>query len=261
MKLIPLPTGPFRKWPFFQPHEIEQMAADDLRAHQLLPDRPREVDVDSLVQKQFGFSPTYLDPGEGILGYIRFGPREPEVIIIAETLAEIGSDTTEHRRRSTLAHEIGHGRLHAGPFTELVQAKRAGCATEYVRAPDTQHPAFACRTADIREQETAGAPALSGLAAWERMAEWQANRYMAAVLTPARLVRLAVGESLGATEAHTKIALDEAQRTRLAPHISRLFNVSRQLAACRLAELFPESAAGQGDLFTFQAPPLRVAGF
>lgn len=233
------------------------MAADDLRARQLLPDRPREVDVDSLVQKQFGFTPTYRDPGEGILGYIRFGPKKPEVIIIAEALAELGSDTTEHRRRSTLAHEIGHGRLHAGPFTELVQAKRAGCATEYVRSPDSQRPVFACRTTDIRDQESAGAP---GLAAWERMAEWQANRYMAAVLAPARLVRLAVGEQLGATEAHAKITLDEPQRTRLAPHLSRLFNVSRQLASCRLAELFPESAAGQGDLFAFQAPPPRAAG-
>ncbi len=256
-----LTTGPFRKWPFFQPQEIEQIAADDLRAHQLFPDRPREVDVDSLVQKLFGFTPTYLDPGEGILGYIRFDEKKPKVIIIAEALAELGSDTTEHRRRSTLAHEIGHGRLHAGPFTELVQAKHSGYASEFVRSPGTTRAAFACRTADIRDQELAKSPALSGLAQWERMAEWQANRYMAAVLTPARLVRIAIGDLLGATEAHAMIALDEAERTSFTPHLSRLFNVSRQLASCRLAELFPESAAGQGDLFTFQNQPPRAAGF
>lgn len=261
MKLTSLPTGPFRKWPFFQSDEIEQMAADDLRAHRLFPDRPREVDVDSLVQKLFGFTPTYLDPGDRILGCIRFGAKKPEVIIIAEELAEIGSETTEHRRRSTLAHEIGHGRLHAGPFTELVQAKRGGSATEYVRSPDSCRPAIACRAADIREHELAGAPGLSGLSTWERMAEWQANRYMAAVLAPARLVRLAVGEQLGVTEIHAPIALDETQRTQLAPQLSRLFNVSRQLAVFRLAELFPEPAADQGDLFAFQAPSPRAAGF
>lgn len=258
---LTLPTGPFRKWPYFEAQEIERMATDDLRAHRLLPDRPREVDVDSLVQKLFGFTPTYRNPGEGILGYISFNEKKPDLIIIAEALAELGCNTTDRRRRSTLAHEIGHGRLHAGPFIELAQAKRSGFSTEYVRSPGTNQAAFACRTADIRDLEHAQPPALSGLAQWERMAEWQANRYMAALLAPARLVRLAIGERLAAPEAHAKLDLNEAQRTAFTLQLSEQFNVSRQLASCRLAELFPESADGQGDLFTFPNQPPRAAGF
>ncbi|MFH1496529.1 MAG: hypothetical protein ABII82_01770, partial [Verrucomicrobiota bacterium] len=227
-------------------------------ANQLLPDQPREVDVDSLVQKLFGFTPTYTDPGDGILGFIRFDEAKPAVIIIAESLAKLGSDTTEHRRRSTLAHEIGHGRLHAGPFTELVQAKRSGYATELVRSPGTTQASFACRAKDIRDNERDKSPALSGLAQWERMAEWQANRYMAAVTAPARLVRMAVAEALHTSDEHAHFALTAELRARLAPEISERFNVSRQLADIRLAELFPEPT-GQADFFTLSAPPREAA--
>ena len=246
MKLIPQTTGPFRKWPFFETQEIEKSAVDDLRTCGLLPAEPGAVDIERVVKALFGFDPVYTDPGEGVMGYIRFGPTKPEAIIIHESLTDLaGGPTLEHRLRSTLAHEVGHGRLHVGPFTELFQAKKTGCATEWVRSPGTHHTAFLCRASDIRDGETTRGP---GLATWERMAEWQANRYMAAILTPARLISLAVRSVLGCPEGHTRLALTEAQRAALAPEISRLFNVSRQLASIRLSELFPNPEA-QGDLF------------
>jgi nitrite reductase/ring-hydroxylating ferredoxin subunit len=247
MKHIPLGSGPFRKWLFFQQDEIEKIATDDLRVQGLLPQRPEPVNIDRLVTKLFSLDPIYEDAGDGVLGFIRFGSSKPEKIILHASLGEIGDATTEHRRRSTLAHECGHGRLHVVPFTELVQAKRAGHGTEWVR--DATHRAqFLCRSGDVREGEGAKPPPPSGVAAWERMAEWQANRYMAAVLAPARLVRLAVGEELGLREAHVEIRLEAARRDALAPLIARQFNVSRQLAACRLSELFP-AADAQALLF------------
>ncbi len=247
MKHVPLSSGPFRKWLFFQQDEIEKIATDDLRAHGLLPERPAPVNIDRLVAKLFGLDPVYEDAGEGVLGFIRFGATKPEKIILQAALGEIADATREHRRRSTLAHECGHGRLHVVPFTELVQAKRAGRGSEWVR--DSRHHAnFLCRGGDVRETEGARPPPLSGLAAWERMAEWQANRYMAAVLAPARLVRLAVDELLNVREAHVELRLEADRRERLAPEIARRFDVSRQLAACRLSELFPAPDA-QGLLF------------
>ena len=246
MKLIPQATGPFFKWPFFEKHELEKIAIDDLRACRLLPEAPGPVNIESLVKALFGFDPVYTNPGEGIMGFIRFGPKKPESIIIHEELTALdGGPTVEHRFRSTLAHEIGHGRLHVAPFTELFQAKQTGYATELVRSPGTRKPTFLCRASDIRDGESARGP---GLANWEHMAEWQANRYMGAILTPARLVSQAVRDALGLTDPYTSLALTEAQRAALAPEISRLFNVSRQLASIRLSKLFPNPEA-QGDLF------------
>lgn len=246
MRYVKQQSGTFTEWPFFQPHEIEKSAVADLRTCGLLPETPGEVDVDSLVQSLFGFSPTYTDPGEGVLGYIRFGTRRPETIILHQALGDLNAGaTTEHRRRSTLAHEIGHGQLHCGFFTELMQAKKAGISTERVRNPKAS-ATFLCRTGDIRDGE---AGAFSGLPTWERMAEWQANRYMAAVLVPAGLARMKIATALGLTadDTHSRIALNPADCDALAPGLAECFNVSRQLATCRLRELFPASA--QEDLF------------
>ena len=132
MKHIPLPAGPFKSWPFFQPDEIEQTATDDLRTHGLLPTQPAPVNIDKLVRSLFGFDPIYEDTGEGVLGFIRFGLTRPEKIILHVSLGSLDSETTEHRRRSTLAHECGHGRLHVAQFTELMQAKHSGRASKVV---------------------------------------------------------------------------------------------------------------------------------
>lgn len=242
MKHVQLATGPFKLWPFFQPQEIETIAADDLRSLGLMPDRPSEVNVDQAVVKLFGFDPVYEDAGAGVLGFIRFGTAKPEKILLHSSLAEIGDITLERRRRSTLAHECGHGRLHVGPFTELMQAKKAGHGTERVRDP-RHHANFICRSDDVRDNECEKPPAVAGPARWERMAEWQANRYMACMLAPADLVRMAVADLLAVDSVATVIALDATGRAALAPEISRCFNVSRELAGIRLEELFPASGA------------------
>lgn len=205
------------------------------------------MNIDRLVEKALGLTPEYEDADEGVLGFIRFGTQKPEKIILHTHLGELGDETRERRRRSTLAHECGHGRLHVGPFTELMQAKKAGHGTERVRDP-SRPAAFLCRSTDVRDDESDRPPALTGLAAWERMAEWQANRYMACVLAPARLVRAAVADELNVVAAHAAIALNADQRAQLAPKISRCFNVSRELAGIRLQELFP-ATGGQSDLF------------
>lgn len=245
MKLLPLPSGPFKYWPFFEPHEIESSATTASRAHGVYPERPGPVNIDTLVVKLYGFDPVYEDAGDGVLGFIRFSTTKPEKIILHASLGELGSDTTEHRRRSTLAHEIGHGQLHTGMFTELMQAKKAGHATERVRSP-AHTASLLCRASDVRDHESKRP--LAGSTTWLERAEWQANRYMAALLVPAGLARIAVADLLGGRPEHAPINLEPVQCDLLAPEVGRLFNVSRQLAAVRLSELFPPAQA-QGDLF------------
>ena len=236
MLYITQSTGPFHKWPHFYSDEIEDAAVNDLRVHHRLPTVPGEVNLDSLVADLFGFTPTYGRPGRGILGQICFSPDRIEKIIIDETLGELSaSPTVEHRRRSTLAHEIGHGRLHRLPFTALALARQSGRPNAFVRYPRAvrQHAYF---SGELRNDGFAPAehPEI-----WERKAEWQANRFMAALLTPACLVELTTRDFLELRDPRQPIHLDSGPRRELAVEVSRIFNVSRQFAALRLDTLFP----------------------
>lgn len=240
-------TGLVRKLPFFKIQTLEKIATGDLHSAGLLPGEPGPINVELLVERLFGLEPVYRDLGPGILGCIRFSASKPEEIAIHEALTDLnGGPTLEHRFRSTLAHEIGHGRLHAGFYAELMRNQATGCAPELVGTPETPRPSIACRASDIRDGESTQQP---GLADWERILEWQANRYMGALLAPARLVSLAVRDALEQRDPHTILRLSERQRTALAPSISQLLNVSRQLATIRLSELFPDPEP-QGDLFS-----------
>ena len=243
MKHIPLQAGPFKKGPFFEPDEIEKMAVADLKQTGLLPQEPRAIDVDALARKLFSFDLTYAETGDGILGYISFGPRGPEKITINSDLADLTTGlTTEHRRKSTATHEVGHGRLHAGPFIELALAREHGIFGEFVRNASLQ-PLRACRSQDIRDGELAKVPRLQG---WEAMAEWQANRYMAAALAPARLLQRAVTGLRHGAGVHS--GLDAEEREDLVPAVSEIFNISKKLARNRMAELFPPAGA-QREMF------------
>ena len=75
------------------------------------------------------------------------------------------------------------------------------------------------------------------------------NAIGGAILASARLVSQAVLDTLELPDPHTSLELTTAQRAELAPEISRLFNVSRQLASIRLSESFPDPEP-QGDLIS-----------
>jgi Zn-dependent peptidase ImmA (M78 family) len=238
MTYIDQNTGPFHKWPFFPTHEIEQTAVNDLRLHHRFPNKPAEINLDSLVQDLFHFTPDYGQPGKGMLGRICFSPNRIEKIILDESLAALNAGPlNEHRRRSTLAHEIGHGRLHRSPFTALAEARRSGCPNHFVRYPKGA-PMHAHFSGDIHARDLDPVAPTDN---WERMAEWQANRYMAALLTPESLVRMTARDFLEIRTSQRGIRLTEEQHRELAAELSRIFNVSRQFAALRIDTLFPPS--------------------
>lgn len=239
MKHVTLNSGPFHKWSFFKPQEIETTAVDDLRSYKLLPSRPAEVNLDSLVQDLFHFTPTYGKPGKNMLGRICFSPTRIEKIILEESLGDLDAGSTvEHRRRSTLAHEIGHGRLHRDAFTALAQARQCGRPNTWVRYPRAV-PVHANFSGDMSDQTCPP----DTLDTWERMAEWQANRYMAAVLTPEHLVRRVAQDWLTISDASGAVRITGVQREALASELSRIFNVSRRFATIRVDTLFPSPAS------------------
>lgn len=174
---------PFLSKPFHHENRIERICTEALEAHGLMPDEPAAIRIDRFIEKQFKLSIEYADLqerfGEGVMGACKFG-RDGEVtrILVDLTLAEDDSRIAEKRVRSTLAHEGGHGLFHGPLFAEMFEAEEAaGKLVQVDRSAGITADGFACR----RIGEGGGGKRYDW---WEV----QANRAMASLLLPRRLV-------------------------------------------------------------------------
>lgn len=179
MKNIRARGGPFAERPHFQLREIEETCSRELRKVDLYPSAPEAIRVDRFIEKRFKVTPRYEPLPEGVLGFTRFGKGVVTEIVVSRTLDDGGTKVAERRLRSTLAHEAGHGLLHAYLFALGEKPKSL--------FDDPDHtPRILCR-----EVIETGAPKnRSG----EHWAEFQANRAIAALLMPKPLVDIALRE-------------------------------------------------------------------
>src|SRR4051812_49146619 len=117
MKTVRAKSGPFQQRPHFSPREIEEMCSAALRGVDLFPCEPGPVRIERFVEKHFRIVPQYDDLPNGVLGFTQFGSRGVEAIVVAKTFehAEM-PQSVERRLRTTLAHEAGHGLMHAHLF-------------------------------------------------------------------------------------------------------------------------------------------------
>jgi hypothetical protein len=109
-------AGPFAEQPFYEPFEIESICVDELQKLNLYPSDPAPIRIDRFIEKRFGVAPTYEDLPHGLLGFTLFGEKGVEKIVVAKSLDDEGTRPAERRLRTTLAHEAGHGLLHAHLF-------------------------------------------------------------------------------------------------------------------------------------------------
>lgn len=116
MKNLRATKGPFRERPYYSTQEVERICEDTLRGVDLYPSTPQPIRIDRLIEKHFKVTPAYEDLDNGLLGLTRFGPQGVHAVIIARALDEEGSVASDRRIRTTLAHEAGHGLLHAHLF-------------------------------------------------------------------------------------------------------------------------------------------------
>jgi hypothetical protein len=116
MKTIRSESGPVGERPHFKPSEIDRICSDELRKHGLFPSSPQPVRIDRFVEKRFGVVPRYEDLPDGVLGYTKFSKNGVNGIVISAALDTEGAKVAERRIRTTLAHESGHGLLHAYLF-------------------------------------------------------------------------------------------------------------------------------------------------
>jgi len=181
------------------------------------------VDIEHFVDMEFGFSYEFRDLGEDCLGLMHFGETGPKDLFVPSKLDAPEEPTVNHRCRSTLAHECGHGLLHADLFVELWEHKKRTNSFEDSRRLITWRE----RNETVEGHFTKNSPDW-----WE----YQANRMISSLLLPVFPLRAALRgwghepESLAATRAW--------EDTDLCAKVRDTFDVSLAVARIRLERLY-----------------------
>ena len=234
MKTFRSKSGPFSEQPFYRPDEIESICVDELQKLSLLPSEPVPIRIDRFIEKRFKVQPSYEDLPGGLLGFTRFGTKGVEEIVVSKALDDAGTQRAERRLRTTLAHEGGHGLLHAHLF---VLGSRPDSLFRDGLAPDA--PKILCRDGGI-----------SGLAQPKtkppyRWWEYQANQAMGVLLLPKMLVATALEPMLVAQGMLGTLVLPSAKRESAAALLASTFDVNPVVARIRLEALYPPEAERQ----------------
>lgn len=229
MKFIRRPDG--LEQPFFEPKEIDQTCVIELRKVGLLPDQPEPIRIDQFIEKRFKIVPDYDSLPEGVMGYTEFDRNGVARIVISRELAEDDSPVAQRRVRTTLAHEAGHGLLHAflfglsAPNAKLFGAEN--CAGHQVL----------CR--EIAHNEPAPRHKKS---AWS---EFQANRAIGGLLLPTRLVSKALEPFMVSAGSFGGATLDPSRRIAAQQRLSEVFDVNGIVAKIRIDEMMGQEMGGQ----------------
>jgi len=238
MKTFKVKTGPFTERPFYTDQEIDSICTDELRRVGLFPSSPEPVRIDRFVEKRFGVVPQYEDLPQGLLGFTKFGPKGVEAIAVSRLLSEENSKVAERRINTTLAHEGGHGLLHAHLFAlEL----RASVLPLFEGIIDQKQQKILCRTDGVQGTGR-GEEVISYNGRWW---EYQANRMIGALLLPRTLVPQALETLLEGRGTLGMKALNSANRSEAVRILADIFDVNPVVARIRLAEVFPPATEGQ----------------
>ena len=225
MKTFRSKSGPFSERPHFEPSEIDRICADELRKVGLYPNSPEAIRIDRFVEKRFGIVPQYEDLPEGILGFTKFTKKGVETIVIAAALDAEKGKVAERRVRTTLAHEAGHGLLHAYLFALDEKPLHLFDADSH-----SDHKIL-CR--DVQDEERKGR-AYDG-----RWWEFQANRAIGGLLCPKTLVQEALKPFLVSIGCLGAVTLDEKRRDGAVRTLADIFDVNPAVAKIRINELYP----------------------
>jgi hypothetical protein len=216
-------SGPFTERPHFKLPEIEEICMAELRSAGLLPSSPEPIRIDRFIEKRFGgFS--YEELPEGVLGFTRFGPKGVEGIVVAVALDEGGTKVAERRLRSTLAHEGGHGLLHAHLF--LTQEHNPSFFDHTDRTPR-----ILCRDVPDGPRTTRGYDG--------RWWEFQANKAIGGLLMPRHLAEMALSAFSVEEGALGQRKVPSERREAAARALSDTFDVNPAVARLRVEDVFP----------------------
>jgi hypothetical protein len=228
-------SGPFREQVYYGDHDFESICLDALKASACLPTAPSPVRIDRFVEKHFG-NLQFVDLGPNILGCTEFSAQGVSAILISSSLEEETGKPAERRLRSTIAHEAGHGLLHAHLFADLAAAQ---AQSQFADWTNPSKPRILCREID-GASSSGQTPSYSG-----RWWEYQANRCIGSLLLPQRLFMAAV-EPYGHQRGILGTLVVPADKRHVAVEgLADLFNVNPAVVRIRLEQLCPAAQENQ----------------
>ena len=231
MKTFTGRSGRFATRPYYELAEIERICADALKSVGLMPKSPEPVRIDRFVEKYFRVEPRYEALPGGILGFTEFSRQGVQEIVVTTALDHEGTEAAERRIRTTLAHEGGHGLLHAHLFA--LEERSAGLFDN----TQSGGPEIMCR--DVHGA-TGNAGGYDG-----KWWEFQANQAIGCLLMPRRLTRMAA-EPFCTTTGMLGAQIIAPERCEPAARaLAELFDVNPVVARLRLDALFPLPKDGQ----------------
>ncbi len=231
MKTIRTNSGPFSERPHFEPAELDRTCVEQLRKAGLYPSQPEPIRIDRFIEKRFGIVPSYDDLPDGVLGYTEFGTNGVKAIVISRALGEDTGKAAERRVRSTLAHEAGHGFLHAHLF-----ALEKPASNLFTHGACVGHQIL-CREV-LGDQAVRSGPKSN----WS---EFQANRTIGGLLLPRGLIAVALKPFMTSTGQLGGSVLDQAQIPEAIKFISETFDVNPIVAQYRIDDLYRSDKNGQ----------------
>lgn len=223
--MTPYRSGPSAKAPYFTASQIDNMCCDELRDVGLYPTSPEPIRIDRFIEKRFKVSPQYEDLPEGVLGFTRFGKNGVKAVVISAALDSEGGKVAARRLRTTIAHEGGHGLLHAHLFAlddiPLHLFDQDSHSGDQILCRDVLGDDKKARRYDGRWWEV------------------QANRAMSSLLCPKPLVQEAMNPFLSAAGLLAVDALEESRREEAVRALAEVFDVNPAVTRIRIAELYP----------------------
>ena len=230
MKTLRGGAGRFPERPYFSDRVIEKMCADELRKVGLYPSQPEPVRIERFIEKRFRISPTYAELPDGVLGFTEFDTNGVTEVVIAASLEGPEGSPTERRLRATLAHEGGHGLMHAHLFA-------LGTKPASLFGEGDSTPKILCR--DMLE-ETQLIRSYDG-----RWWELQANKAIGGLLMPRSLVEEAIRSFTVPLGSLGQVTVPDTNREAAVRELANIFNVNPVVARIRLADIFPLEKSGQ----------------
>lgn len=220
---VPDHTRRFRRRPHFDPGEIdrecEALVAEFLRRHKGKVEYPLDTnDLLILIEEHVGTLDVYADltaEGADVEGVTRFWVGQRPNVEVAEILAN--EERRANRYRTTLAHELGHVRLHDPLFQRHL----------------TGNDLFEARREDkvVCKRETVlGAPQADWM-------EWQAGYASGAYLAPRQALVAELRPILDGDVGLPPFRVGGDVAKRLVEVVIRRFRISNDAALVRLLQL------------------------
>lgn len=233
MRIQSNPYGVIKQILYFERGEVDDMCSDELKKAGMLPAEPQPIRIERFIEKHFRCRIVHGGLPDGVMGCTVFRPTGAVEAVFVSDSFDTGGLAGKRQLHSTLAHEAGHGLMHATLFMADASQGSFNNMAEHENL-DFKKRRILCRDTDFGDRPRKGYDG--------RWWEFQANMAIGGFLLPKKLVSIAMkpflvkSGSLG-LESLPSARFEKAKKTR-----AEIFDVNPVVVGIRLGEMYPVSS-------------------